>query len=165
MADQSPTPASFPQTPPGLRRLLVPVRGGADALARVRLAVHLAAATGAEVTALYVLDERLLADPDAALVRDTLIEQLTQEGEAVLATVREAAAQYQITFHTRLERGPVVETVLRIATAIDAEMIIVGAHKQTWLGRLLGRSVAESILNGARCAVLAVPPGEPDTGG
>ena len=145
----------------GWRQMLVPVRGGPDALARVRLALRIAAATGAGVTALYVMDERLLGDPSASLVREDLFEQLTQEGEAVFDAVRGLSDARHVRLSTRLERGPVVETVVKVADEIGADVIVVGSHRQTWLGRLLGGSVAESIMRAAGCAVLAVPPVSP----
>jgi nucleotide-binding universal stress UspA family protein len=140
------------------RDILVPVRGGPDALARVRLALNVARATGAGVTALYVMDERLLGDPDAALVREELFQQLSQEGEALFAEIRGLPEAQAIELKTRMERGQVVEAVVRVAQEIAADVIVVGAHRQTWLGRLLGGSVAEAVLRAASCAVLAVPP-------
>lgn len=138
--------------------ILVPVRGGPDALARVDLALRIAAGIGCGVTALYVLDERLVADPDAALVREQLQEQLAQEGRAVLEQVARLASGYALPFETMTERGPVVETILKVANRIQAGAIVVGSHKQTWLGRLLGSSVAEAVLRNATCTVIAVPP-------
>jgi nucleotide-binding universal stress UspA family protein len=142
----------------GWRAILVPVRGGADAFTRLELALQLASGTGAQVTALYVVDERLLGDPDAGLVRDTLDNQLRQEGEQILAEMVQLAEASSAELATRLERGPVVETILKVAAEIAADAIVVGAHRQTWLGRLLGGSLAESLLRAASCAVLAVPP-------
>ncbi len=147
----------------GWFQILVPVRGGADALTRTELALRIAQGTGARVTALYVVDERLLVDPDAGLVRETLSAQLDQEGEQVLAGVAKLAEGTPVKMSTRLERGPVVETILKVAEEIGADVIVVGAHKQTWLGRLLGGSLAESLLRAAQCAVLAVPPSRPDS--
>ena len=142
----------------GWFHILVPVRGGADALTRVELALKIAQGTGARVTTLYVVDERLLVDPDAGLVRETLSAQLEQEGQQVLATAEQLADGTSVKVTSRLERGPVVETILKVAEEIGADVIVVGAHKQTWLGRLLGGSLAESLLRSAACAVLAVPP-------
>jgi universal stress protein A len=127
-------------------------------MARVALSLQLARGTGASVVALYVVDDRLLADPDAGLVRETLDAQLVEEGKAVLAQAAQLAEGTARPLVTRLERGLVVETILRVAEDINADVIVVGSHKQTWLGRLLGGSLAESILRAANCAVLAVPP-------
>ena len=142
----------------GWHQILVPVRGGPDAMLRAELALRIAQGTGARVTALYVVDDRVLADPDAGLVRESLMAQLTREGEQLLEEVKLLAEDSQVKLSTRVEQGPVVETILRIAGEIGADAIVVGAHRQTWLGRLLGGSLAESVLRAARCAVLAVPP-------
>jgi nucleotide-binding universal stress UspA family protein len=142
----------------GWRQVLVPVRGGRDAMLRLELALQIAQGTGAAVTALYVVDDRLLADPDAGLVREALEAQLREEGETLLAEMAQLALAAGAPLATRLERGPVVETILKVADELGADVIVVGAHKQTWLGRLLGGSLAETILRSTQCAVLAVPP-------
>ena len=148
----------------GWRQVLVPIRGGRDALLRVELALRLAQATGARVTALYVVDDRLLADPDIG-VRTALdlTEQLRQEGEAVLAQAAQlagAAVAPGVAIEGRIEQGPVVETILRVAEELEADAIVVGAHKQTWLGRLLGGSLAEAVMRTSKFSVLAVAPGD-----
>jgi nucleotide-binding universal stress UspA family protein len=149
-------PARIPFT--GWHQILVSVRGGSDAYDKVELALALAKGTGARVTVLNVIDERVIGDPEAGLVRETLSEQLREEGVKLLAALEKLAEGTGVRVSTRLERGPVVETIVRVAGEVGAEAIIVGAHKQTWLGRLLGGSLAESVLRAAACAVMAVPP-------
>ncbi|HEU5317019.1 MAG TPA: universal stress protein, partial [Chloroflexota bacterium] len=109
-------------------------------------------------TALNVVDERVIGDPEAGLVRETLNEQLREEGERLLADIARLGEGNDVRLSTRLERGPVVETIVRVAQEIGADAIVVGAHKQTWLGRLLGGSLAEAVLRAVSCAVIAVPP-------
>lgn len=142
----------------GWHQILVSVRGGADAFDKVELALALAKGTGARVTVLNVIDERVIGDPEAGLVRETLTDQLREEGEKLLVELGRLAEGTETRLTTRLERGPVVETIVRVADEIGADAIVVGSHKQTWLGRLLGGSLAEAILRAAKCAVMAVPP-------
>ena len=142
----------------GWHQIVVSVRGGSDAYDKVELALALAKGTGARVTVLNVIDERVIGDPEAGLVRETLNEQLREEGEQLLAALAKLAEGTDVRVTTRLERGPVVETIVRVADEVGADAIMVGAHKQTWLGRLLGGSLAESVLRAASCAVMAVPP-------
>jgi nucleotide-binding universal stress UspA family protein len=142
----------------GWPEILVPVRGGADAYEKVELAIALAKGLGSRVTVLNVVDERVIGDPEAGLVRETLNEQLRQEGETLLTDLAALARGTDVPLTTRLERGPVVETIVKVAGEIGAGAIVVGAHKQTWLGRLLGGSLAEAVLRAASCAVIAVPP-------
>ena len=143
---------------PGWHQIVVSVRGGADAYDKVELALALAKGTGARVTVLNVIDERVIGDPEAGLVRETLNDQLREEGEQLLAALAKLAAGTDVRVTTRLERGPVVETIVRVAGEVGADAVMVGAHKQTWLGRLLGGSLAEAVLRAAPCAVMAVPP-------
>ena len=142
----------------GWHQILVSVRGGADAFDKVELALAIAKGTGARVTVLNVIDERVIGDPEAGLVRETLNDQLREEGEKLLVELSRLAEGTETKLTTRLERGPVIETIVRVADEIGADAIVVGAHKQTWLGRLLGGSLAEEILRAASCAVMAVPP-------
>jgi nucleotide-binding universal stress UspA family protein len=142
----------------GWHQILVSVRGGADAFDKVELALAVAKGTGARVTVLNVIDERVIGDPEAGLVRETLTAQLREEGEKLLVELSRLAEATETRLTTRLERGPVVETIVRVADEIGADAIVVGSHKQTWLGRLLGGSLAEAVLRAAKCAVMAVPP-------
>jgi nucleotide-binding universal stress UspA family protein len=142
----------------GWKGILVPVRGGSDATARASLAVRLAEATGAALIFLYVVDERPLGDAPGGPAGERLRTQLLLEGEAVLHTIARLAEEVGVGFVTRIEIGPLVETIVRAARETGADVIVVGAHRQTWLGRLLGGSVAEAVLRAAPCAVLAVPP-------
>jgi len=55
----------------------------------------------------------------------------------------------------RIEIGNTGHTILRVAEEIGADLILVGSHGRHGLAALLG-STARSVLNGARCDVLAV---------
>jgi len=63
--------------------------------------------------------------------------------------------QRVVTEH-RLEEGEPVPTILRIAAETGAEVIVLGTHGRTGLGRLLMGSVAEQIVRKAPCPVLTV---------
>ena len=55
----------------------------------------------------------------------------------------------------RVEIGNTGHTILRVAEDLGADIILVGSHGRHGLAALLG-STARSVLNGARCDVLAV---------
>jgi universal stress protein A len=56
----------------------------------------------------------------------------------------------------RLEQGDTVEEILRVAQEARADLIVMGTHGRTGLGRLLMGSVAEQIVRKAACPVLTV---------
>jgi universal stress protein A len=61
-----------------------------------------------------------------------------------------------IRFEHRLEQGDAATEILRVARETQADWIVMGTHGRTGLLRLLMGSVAEQVLRGAPCPVLAV---------
>jgi nucleotide-binding universal stress UspA family protein len=55
-----------------------------------------------------------------------------------------------------LEEGDPVTQILRIAGEENCELIVMGIHGRTGLGRLLMGSVAEQVVRRAPCPVLTV---------
>ena len=56
----------------------------------------------------------------------------------------------------RLEEGDAPEGILRVAQEVMADLIVMGTHGRTGLGRLLLGSVAEEVMRKAPCPVLTV---------
>ena len=63
----------------------------------------------------------------------------------------------------RLEQGHAATEILRVAQKVNADLIIMGTHGRTGLGRLLMGSVAEQVVRQAPCPVLTVKAPFPDT--
>jgi nucleotide-binding universal stress UspA family protein/quercetin dioxygenase-like cupin family protein len=66
-----------------------------------------------------------------------------------------------INIEHRVAEGDAAEEVLRLLDALACDLVVMGTHGQTGLGRLLTGSVAEEVLRQAQCPVLVVktPPG------
>ncbi len=56
-----------------------------------------------------------------------------------------------------LIKGATVETILKEATKLKAEMIVIGSHSRSALYKTLVGSVSEGIVRQASCPVLIVP--------
>lgn len=56
----------------------------------------------------------------------------------------------------RLVEGDAANEILRVASQIDCDLIVMGTHGRTGLGRLLMGSVAEQVVRKARCPVATV---------
>lgn len=56
----------------------------------------------------------------------------------------------------RLKEGDPVETILRVAREANCDLIVMGTHGRSALGRLLLGSVAEQVLRKASCPVLTL---------
>jgi nucleotide-binding universal stress UspA family protein len=75
--------------------------------------------------------------------------QLQQQAEALRNKEIEATAL--------LLQGPTVETILKEARKLAADLIIVGSHGRSGLYQVLIGSVSSGILQQATCPVLVVP--------
>jgi nucleotide-binding universal stress UspA family protein len=62
----------------------------------------------------------------------------------------------------RLAEGDPADEIVRLAGALPCDLIVMGTHGRTGLGRLLQGSVAEAVLRQAPCPVLAVKPPAPE---
>ena len=64
--------------------------------------------------------------------------------------------QANVRAERRLEQGDAVSEILRVAQEARADLIVLGTHGRTGLGRLLMGSVAEQVVRRAACPVLTV---------
>ena len=62
-----------------------------------------------------------------------------------------------IKVHFSTELGYPIETILKKAKSISADLLVLGTHGRTGLGRILIGSVAENILRHTSCNTLVVP--------
>jgi nucleotide-binding universal stress UspA family protein len=60
-----------------------------------------------------------------------------------------------------LRCGNPTQEILRTARKLRSDLIVMGTHGRTWLGRLLIGSVAEGVVRAAPCAVLTIPTLQP----
>jgi nucleotide-binding universal stress UspA family protein/quercetin dioxygenase-like cupin family protein len=62
----------------------------------------------------------------------------------------------QIRVEHRLAEGDPAEEILRLAEALRCDLVVMGTHGRTGLGRFLTGSVAEAVLRKAGCPVMVV---------
>jgi nucleotide-binding universal stress UspA family protein len=58
--------------------------------------------------------------------------------------------------HAHVRLGSPAQELVELANLLDADLVVVGTHGRTGLGRLLVGSVAEALVKKARCPVLVV---------
>ncbi len=66
------------------------------------------------------------------------------------------ASHRQIRVEHRLAEGDAAEEIVRLTEALGCDLVVMGTHGKTGLGRLLTGSVAEEVLRKAVCPVLVV---------
>ncbi|QEZ44407.1 universal stress protein [Cupriavidus oxalaticus] len=134
------------------QRILLAVDGSHSSDLALSQAIAIAAATGAEVKALFVVDdsdvyfEAGYFDP-----REVANQQISYGGKALdAATAR--LSQAGIRCHAQLDEKPVAPGRISTTIAVEADkwnadMIVMGTHGRRGVRRLLMGSVAEGVLS------------------
>jgi len=148
-----------------LRRILIPVDFSHTADRAVEVALELAGAVGGQLTLLYVFGAPATILPDgstfAAAPRALLLA--SQRADDALAAARReletkaAAVGVEVTAQTRL--GLPAEEIVNAAGSGQFDLVVMGTHGRSGLGRLLLGSVAESVMRHAQIPVLTVREG------
>ena len=117
------------------------------------LACSLARDYGARLIVLHVVaapavvyGEGVVVPPNPEELRAAAQEELD----------RLQAPRADVRAERRLAEGDAVEETLRVAQEANADLIVMGTHGRTGLGRLLMGSVAEQVVRRASCPVLTV---------
>ena len=100
-----------------------------------------------------------VTDLVTAGVGDPLPDLPTMKGieEDVLASLEPARA-VGIATEARVETGPPAAAILACATALPADLIVIGTHGVNGFEHLVLGSVTEKVLRKATCPVMTVPP-------
>jgi len=101
--------------------------------------------------------------PPAAFVGGIMIPAPSVEQEPIREQLRRRLSEApEVNREARLAEGDAAPTILRAAGDVSADLIVMGTHGRTGLGRLLMGSVAEQVVRKAACPVLTVkcPPRE-----
>ena len=94
------------------------------------------------------------ADPQAA--RDSLAEKFHREHRQIQKIAKRLRKE-GLEATALLVHGPTVEVILKEASDLDVDMIVVGSHGRGAVFHLIMGSVSEGILRKSRCPVLIVP--------
>jgi nucleotide-binding universal stress UspA family protein len=120
--------------------------------AALGLACALARDYGARLVVLHVVAAPVVIYAEGVAPPD--MEDLRAAGQEELD--RLAVPDDGIRVERRLAEGEATEEILRAAGDTNADLIVMGTHVRTGLGRLLMGSVAEQVVRRAPCPVLTV---------
>jgi nucleotide-binding universal stress UspA family protein len=138
------------------KKILVPTDGSEFTKHAVDTAIELAALSGGKVTALYVLDSSIYANSpmDTALVN--VYDTLDKEGRCATGYVLEKAKEAGVEAEEKRIDGMPAKTILHEAEAGVYDIIVMGTLGRTGISKFLMGSVAEKVVQNAKCPVLVV---------
>ena len=147
---------------PAIRRILCPLDFSAFSRHALEQGVALAREFGAEISALHVfaLSPVVQTVPAGAYLGIDPLSLSASQRAALTAELREFTYEVDargVVLHTGVEDGDPVDVIVKRATDWPADLIVMGTHGRTGLGRLLLGSVTERVLRRAACPALTVP--------
>jgi len=94
------------------------------------------------------------ADPQAA--RESLAKKFHDEHRQI-QEIAKRLRDKGLKATALLVHGSTVEMILKEASKLDVDMIVVGSHGRSAMFHLLVGGVSEGVLNKSRCPILVVP--------
>jgi len=141
-------------------RILVPTDFSPPSAAALEYARILAMTYGSSIWILNVINDpsgesEFVADgfaPSTGEIRDELLTEARERLACVLSSTD--CARYHVHYHALI--GLPAHEIVDYASAIHADLIVMGTHGRTGLAHLLMGSVAEHVVRAASCPVLTV---------
>lgn len=140
--------------------ILIPTDGSTEADKGVRHGVELAAAVGATVHGLYVIEEG--GNPWLSQAMEDQQEEAEAYGQDILDEVGQQATDVGVDFVSEIKVGPAPhEKIIEYAEEEGIDLIVMGSGYHGQIGGLLG-STADKVLRSAEIPVLTVRRGDMD---
>jgi nucleotide-binding universal stress UspA family protein len=135
-------------------KILIPTDGSENTKAAIAQGLELARAMGAEVTALYVVDQASFVNfpMDATVV--SIYSLLEKEGKEAVDYVVNEGAKVGVKVEPKVVEGNPAKKIVDEAENYD--LVVMGTLGRTGISKLLLGSVAERVIRFAPCPVLVV---------
>ncbi len=138
--------------------ILSPIDLEDPSLFALGVAKQLAADHGATLHLLYVVPRfPAIGEPEIIEEEHSVSEQKAQARFQECATQQLAGVQHKLHTIAASERA-IAKAVVRVATEVNADLIVLKTHGRKGLPHLILGSVAEEVVRTAPCAVLTLSP-------
>lgn len=137
-----------------IKKILIATDGSEFTKEAVSQGLHLAKVLGAEVTALYVIDQTsFVSFPiDSSIV--SVYSLLENEGKRAVEEVKKDGEQLGVKVTTVVAEGSPTRKIVEMAANMD--LVVIGTLGRSALSKLFMGSVAERVTRYAPCPVLVV---------
>ena len=142
------------------KKILIPTDGSEYTKVAIQKGLALAEQIGAEVTALYVMDQTPFVNMPMDSTTVTIHSILKNEGKQALDYVKKLGEEKGVKVDARIEDGFPVRNILDHSKNFD--LIVMGTLGRSGVSKLLMGSVAEKVVRHADCPVMVVRAHEVD---
>ncbi len=137
------------------KKILVAVDGSEVSRNAFRHAVELTKQNNGTLTVIHIVPQIETMDIET-FKPESLRKGMIKEGEKILSEIVELAAKSGITIQSSVEEGYAFEKICEVADKSNADLIVMGSHGRTGIGKVLIGSVTERVISKAGCPVLVV---------
>ncbi|QCC47896.1 universal stress protein [Halobellus limi] len=141
--------------------ILVPTDGSAASEGAVDHAIELAKQYDATLHALYVVDTGAYSAMEVG--SDIVIEALQEEGNQAVDRVASEADEAGVAVETSVRTGIAHRSIVEYVSEEGIDLVVMGTHGRTGVGRFLLGSVAEKVVRTADAPVMTVRANEEET--
>jgi nucleotide-binding universal stress UspA family protein len=141
------------------KHILLPIDGSATSQLAVSHVVQLAKSLGSRVSVLYVIDPYPFAGvgADFAYGQANYISAANAEADLAMERARADLAAEGLSCETSvMESSSVSRGILETASAVGADLIVMGSHGRRGLEKLVLGSVAQRVVSHAHVTVMVV---------
>ena len=141
--------------------ILVPTDGSDASEGAVEHAIELATQYDATLHALYVVDTGAYSSLEMGA--DIVAEALEEEGSKAVDQVASEASEAGVDVETAVRTGIAHRAIVEYVTEQGVDLVVMGTHGRTGVGRFLLGSVAEKVIRTADAPVMTVRTPEEET--
>ena len=137
------------------KKILVPTDGSEFAKKAQKHALFLANVTGAEIVAVTVTENNFVSGlplDDEVYQLNQILKERSEENLKEFDELNE----YDLKINHVIKEGSPAKCILEVAQEENVDLIVMGSSGKSGFDRFIMGSVADKVVNSAKCAVLVV---------
>jgi nucleotide-binding universal stress UspA family protein len=146
-----------------MKRILIAVDGSPPSNAAVELALELARTQGGHAIIAHVAPELDTMPLAGTGITGALQHRVSDADRRPLVEAAARAEEHGVLTRSELLQGSAAHEIVRLADAVDADVIVMGSRGRGAVAGVLLGSVSQAVLHGTKRSVLIVRSGRPSS--
>jgi nucleotide-binding universal stress UspA family protein len=139
-----------------IKKILIPTDGSEPSLRAAEYGIGIAKMVGAQIIAVFVVDNVVLDQIAKIDNRETAERELKEDGKSYVNYVVGVAGKAGINASSLIAEGRPFERIVHVAKDLNVDLIVMGTYGRRGAERILIGSVAERVIEYSPCPVLVV---------
>lgn len=139
-----------------IQKILIPTDGSDYSIHAAEYGISIAKVHDAQIIVVYVLDEVVIDRFTKITEREDIERELKNDGQRYINYVLGLAEKEGVKATSLIAKGRPFEQIVHLANGLNMDLIVLGTYGRRGAERILIGSVAERVIEYARCPVLVV---------